>query len=162
MQHSTWYPHLTVATIIEHNAHFLMVEENSKDSQNPVYNQPAGHVEAGETLIQAAIRETLEETGYLVEVTDLLGIYSYTPPAFPNKTYYRVCFVAQVIEQTNQKLDNDIIQTHWLSAEQIIQSSMARSPLVIQCIQDYQNQQRFPLSLINENFLKPQPLFTES
>lgn len=153
-----WSAHVTVAVVIEQNGRFLVVKENSKDANFPVYNQPAGHVEAGESLIQACVRETLEETAYKVQVTDLLGIYTYTPPNFPEKTYYRFCFIAQILKETQQALDADIIQKHWLTAEEIEQSAMARSPLVMQAIRDYQKGQRLPLSLINEDFLTPKPL----
>lgn len=154
----TWSAHVTVAVVVEQNDRFLVVEEQSKDADFPVYNQPAGHVEADETLIQACVRETLEETAYKIQVTDLLGIYTYTPPNHLEKTYYRFCFIAHIVEETQQALDPDIIQKHWLTADEIEQSAMARSPLVIQCIRDYQTGQRLPLTIINEDFLTPKPL----
>ncbi|MDO4222959.1 MAG: NUDIX hydrolase [Acinetobacter sp.] len=158
----TWSAHLTVATVVERDGRFLLVEEHSRDATFPVFNQPAGHVEMGETLIEAAIRETLEETAWQVEIRDILGLYSYTPPAFPERTYYRVCFIAQALHDTQQALDPDIIATHWLTLDELQQSGQARSPLVIQAIQDYLAGQRFPLALLNEQFLTPKPLLMES
>ena len=73
---SAWTAHVTVATVVQREDRFLLVEEHSEGFSHTVFNQPAGHVEAGETVIQAAIRETLEETAWRVEITDLLGIYS--------------------------------------------------------------------------------------
>lgn len=157
----SWSAHVTVAVIVEHNNRFLTVEEYGKEVGFAVYNQPAGHVEAGESLIDACVRETLEETAYKVQVTDLLGIYTYTPPMDLSRTYYRFCFIAQVIEHTQQALDPDIIATHWLTLDEIEQSGQARSPLVLQCLRDYIAGKRLPLSLINEDFLHPKPLLQQ-
>ena len=99
---SAWTAHVTVATVVQHEDRFLLVEEHSEGFSHTVFNQPAGHVEAGETLIQAAMRETLEETAWHVEVTDLLGIYSYTPPMFPDRTFNRFCFLANALDDTQQ------------------------------------------------------------
>ena len=84
-----WKPHITVATIVEDNGRFLMVEELK--SGRTVLNQPAGHLDPNETLTEAAIRETLEETGWDVQPTGVLGIYLYTAPS-NGVTYQRVCF----------------------------------------------------------------------
>ena len=70
-----WLPHVTVATVVEQGGRFLLVEERDKQTGDLVFNQPAGHLEAGETLAQAAVRETLEETGWNVELTAVLGIF---------------------------------------------------------------------------------------
>ena len=88
-------PHITVATIVERDGKFLMVRENS--GGRLVYNQPAGHVEPSETLFDAALRETLEETAWRVELKQLLGIYQYTS-AENGITYIRHCFIAKAIE----------------------------------------------------------------
>ena len=93
---TAWTPHVTVATVVEKDGRFLFVEEHSEGFVHTVFNQPAGHIECGETIIEAAIRETLEETGHHVEIDHLLGIYTYTPPMFPDRTYYRFCFLAHV------------------------------------------------------------------
>ncbi|WLF83209.1 NUDIX hydrolase [Moraxella sp. ZY210820] len=156
-----WLAHVTVAIVVEQNNRFLMVEEYAKERGSQVFNQPAGHIEAGESLIQACVRETLEETAWHVQITDLLGIYTYTPPNTFDRTYYRFCFIGQVIEQSQNALDPDITAVHWLTADEIEQSGQARSPLVMQCIRDYQSGQKLPLSIINEQFLIPQPLLQQ-
>jgi len=146
----TWAPHVTVACIIEKKGEFLIVEEESFGRL--VYNQPAGHVESGETLIEAAIRETQEETGWKVEPTALLGVYVFTSPH--NKvTYYRTCFIADAIEHDpTQTLDDGIMQALWLSPESIkADPSKCRSPVVYKSIDDYLLGQRFPLNCIYEH-----------
>lgn len=149
----SWSPHVTVATIVERDGRFLMVEEYGKEVKRQVYNQPAGHVEQGESLIEACVRETLEETAWQVEVTDLLGIYVYTPVGTTDRTYYRFCFIARAIADSGRDLDPDITATHWLTLQELEQSGLVRSPLVLQCIRDYQAGKRLPLDIINEDFL---------
>lgn len=147
----TWQPHVTVAVIVEREGTFLLVEEETITSHVDVYNQPAGHVEQGETLIEAAKREALEETGWDVEPTALLGIYTYTPEHSPETTYYRVCFIAKALHHYERPLDEGIIRAIWIGLEELEASQRARSPLVIQCIKDYQKGQSFPLSAIYEH-----------
>ncbi|HHX05474.1 MAG: NUDIX domain-containing protein, partial [Thiopseudomonas sp.] len=89
-------PHITVATVIEKDGRFLFVKEHAEE--RVVLNQPAGHLEMDESLIQAAIRETLEETGWDIEITQLIGIYLYTAPS-NNVTYQRVCFAGRALAQ---------------------------------------------------------------
>lgn len=144
----TWMPHATVAVIVEKDGRFLMVEELSQGEQ--VFNQPAGHIEANETILDAARREALEETGWEVEITDFLGLYTYTAPA-NGITYYRLCFAAQPLLKTEHPLDNDILAVHWLSLEELeTLSNRLRSPLVRRCIDDYLTGLRLPLSAIVE------------
>lgn len=145
-----WSTHVTVATVIERNGRFLLVEEHSDGIVHPVYNQPAGHVEAGETLLDAALRETLEETGWQATLQHLIGIYSYTPPMVPDRTYYRFCFAAQAHEQLTTQLDPDILRAVWLTRDELMESARSRSPLVLQAIDDYLSGKCFPLSLIHE------------
>lgn len=142
-------PHVTVATVVEHNGKFLMVRE--KSNGRTVYNQPAGHVEANESLIAAAERETLEETAWHVKVTQLLGIYQYTSEE-NGVSYVRHCFIAEPIEEnTKSPLDEDIIEAVWLEASTIEQKeSELRSPLVFQAIRDYLGGVTFPLSLFSQ------------
>ncbi|TXJ10340.1 MAG: NUDIX hydrolase [Acinetobacter sp.] len=147
----SWSAHVTVATVVQRNDRFLLVEEQTEGVMHPVYNQPAGHVEAGETLIQAALRETLEETAWQVEITDFLGIYTYTPPMFPDQTYFRFCFLAKALHDTQQPLDNDILQATWLTLAELQHSGRARSPLVVKAIQDALAGQKYPLSMIYEH-----------
>ena len=143
-----WNPHLTVATIVEKNGRFLLVKEQVADQI--VINQPAGHVEPFENLIDAAKRETLEETGWHVEVTHFVGLYVYT--ANNGITYYRHCFAATPIQcNENASLDTGILEALWFTADELKSQPSHRSPLVLKCIEDYMNQQRFPLSLIYEH-----------
>ncbi|ONG39869.1 NUDIX hydrolase [Alkanindiges hydrocarboniclasticus] len=155
----SWIPHVTVATIVQDDQQrFLFVEEQSLSASHLVINQPAGHVEAHETLIEAAVRETLEETGWTVDVTHLLGIYTYTPPADPDCTYYRFCFLAKPLSHDAARpLDTGIEQALWMTLEALEETARARSPLVIRCVQDALQGKRYPLDIIFE-----QPLFNSS
>ena len=147
---------MTVATVIEQDGKFLFVEEHTEGLTHTVFNQPAGHVEAGETIIDAAIRETMEETGYRVSIDSLLGIYSYTPPLFPDRTYYRFCFLAQAVEYfPDAQLDTGIVGAVWMSLDELLETARARSPLVIKAIQDAKAGQSYPLSLIYEHQNSP-------
>ncbi|WP_447591384.1 NUDIX hydrolase [Aquipseudomonas campi] len=142
-----WTPHITVATIVEDQGRFLFVEEHCAGQQ--VLNQPAGHLEANESLIQAAVRETLEETGWEIEVTAVTGIYLYTAPS-NGVTYQRVCFAASPLRhRPDNPLDQGIIGPLWLSREELeSQRKRWRSELVGQCLDDYLSGERFALSLI--------------
>jgi 8-oxo-dGTP pyrophosphatase MutT (NUDIX family) len=124
-----------------------MVKENS--GGRLVYNQPAGHVEVKESLLDAAIRETLEETSWRVNLEKLLGIYQYTSPE-NGITYIRHCFIAKAIEpRTDRDLDEDIAEAVWVSLEELEQrESEMRSPLVLEVIRDYLKGVSYPLSLI--------------
>ena len=141
-----WLAHSSVATIVEQDGRFLMVEE--RDGEQLVFNQPAGHLDAGETLFAAAVRETLEETGWDVELTHLLGLYHY--PSANGVTYIRHCFVANAVRYHPERvLDTPIVAAHWLTAAQILAPTFAaRSPIVHLCLQDYLAGQRYPLSVI--------------
>ncbi len=154
----SWTPHVTVATIVQDQQRFLFVEERSMAVSHLVINQPAGHVEANETLIEAAARETLEETGWHVEITHLLGIYTYTPPSNPATTYYRFCFLANPLSHdASLPLDTGIERAIWLSLDELIDTARARSPLVTRCVQDALDGKKFPLGIIYE-----QPFFNAS
>jgi len=142
-------PHITVASIIEDQGRFLLVEEMADN--RAVFNQPAGHLEADESLIQAALRETLEETGWDVELTGVTGIYLYTAPS-NGITYQRVCFAGKPLQQrTNHPLDEGIIGPRWLTRDELAaQPERWRSELVLRCIDDYLSGECFPLSLIRD------------
>lgn len=142
-----WIPHITVAAIVEDQGRFLLVEELADGKA--VLNQPAGHLEANENLIQAAIRETLEETGWEIEVTAVTGIYLYTAPS-NGVTYQRVCFAARPLRHHPESpLDKGIIGPLWLGREELeSQRQRWRSELVGQCLDDYLGGERFALSLI--------------
>ena len=144
-----WTPHATVAAIVERQGRFLMVEEMS--AGQAVFNQPAGHVEPGETLLQAAKRETLEETGWQVEPVALQGLYTYTSPS-NQVTYHRYCFIANALQAVdNATLDTGIIAAHWMSTDEIRACQRLRSPMVLTCIEDYLAGKRFPLDVIIEH-----------
>ncbi|MBH3403995.1 NUDIX hydrolase [Pseudomonas glycinae] len=142
-----WLPHITVATIVEDNGRFLMVEEH-KAGRN-VLNQPAGHLDPDETLIEAAVRETLEETGWDVEPTAVVGIYLYTAPS-NGVTYQRVCFSAKAVKHhPKYQLDDGIVGAKWLTRDELLaQRDNWRSELIIRCIDDYLAGNRFGLELI--------------
>ncbi|MCG7199372.1 NUDIX hydrolase [Marinobacter pelagius] len=143
----TWTPHATVAVIVEDDrGRFLMVEEIS--SGRIVFNQPAGHVEEGEPILDAVRRETLEETGWQVEPRHFLGVYTYKAPA-NGVTYYRFCYYAEAVQRRSTELDDGIIAAHWLDLDEIRQlGSKLRSPLVLRCIEDYRNGRRYPLDVV--------------
>ncbi|MBS8241618.1 NUDIX hydrolase [Marinobacter lipolyticus] len=143
----TWKPHATVAVVVEDTeGRFLLVEEIS--SGLVVFNQPAGHIEEDEAILDAVRRETLEETGYKVEPTHFLGLYTYKAPA-NGVTYHRFCYSARALEKVTDQLDDGIIAAHWLSLEEIAGlGDRLRSPLVLRCIEDYRNGRRFPLDVV--------------
>jgi 8-oxo-dGTP pyrophosphatase MutT (NUDIX family) len=145
-----WSPHVTVACVVEKDGRYLMVEERDKYSGALVFNQPAGHLEAGETLAQAALRETLEETGWRVELTAVLGIALHTAPKL-GITYYRTTFVATpLLQETNATLDPDIHAVHWFDYEAILaRSARMRSPLALAMIERHRQGVYYPLDLIH-------------
>jgi 8-oxo-dGTP pyrophosphatase MutT (NUDIX family) len=140
-------PHPTVAVIIEQDQRFLMVEERS--NRRSVINQPAGHVENNESLVDAALREVLEETAWEVQITSLLGLYTYTAP-HNGVTYHRTCFIAKPTrERPDHALDEGIERAIWLNYEDILaQADRLRSPMVTRCLDDYRAGKRYPLDLI--------------
>ncbi|MGK0441444.1 MAG: 8-oxo-dGTP pyrophosphatase MutT (NUDIX family) [Pseudohongiellaceae bacterium] len=142
-----WHPHVTVATIIERDNKFLLVEEISNGKR--VLNQPAGHLEPNETLEQAAVRETLEETGWTVELSGLVGVALYHSP-HNNITYHRTTFYARAISHNpNATLDEGIQAALWLSYEEIAaKSDRLRSQLVLSAIDQYKNGHQYPLDFI--------------
>lgn len=144
--------HLTVAVVIERDGQFLMVRETDKTTGQQVYNQPAGHVEAGESLTNAALRETLEETGWRIHLTHVLSMSTYTAPS-NGVTYYRVAFCADPIELLdNSIIDDDIDEVVWLSYDELWGlKEQLRSPLVLEAIEDFRSEQHYPLDLIREH-----------
>ncbi len=143
-----WLPRLTVATIIERDGRFLLVEEYA-DGDDLVYNQPAGHLDAHETLAAGAIRETLEETAWEVEVSAVVGVYYWTHPR--GDTYVRACFAGTALHHhPDQPLDHGIERAVWLTREEIsLLGSRLRSPMVLRCIDDYLAGKRYPLELFS-------------
>ncbi len=146
-----WKPHTTVAAIAERDGKFLLVREKVK--AEIVFNQPAGHLNPGESLVEAVIRETLEETQYEFTPTGLQGIYRLVPDQDSDSTYIRYAFRGNTGMNHNGKLDDGIISAEWMSYDDI-QSCREhhRSPLVMQCIEDYLHRQPCPLDIFSPKF----------
>ena len=144
-----WHAHVTVACVVEDGGRYLMVEERDKSGGELVFNQPAGHLETGETLAEAALRETLEETGWRIELVGILGFALYTAPA-NGVTYYRTNFLARPVARVEAAdLDPDIHAVHWLDYEAIQSMSVRmRSPLVLAAIELQRRGTCYPLDLI--------------
>ena len=142
-----WKPNVTVAAVIERDGRFLLVEEET--SQGVRFNQPAGHLEANESLLAAVTREVLEESAYSFTPQHLLGIYRWHAPE-SDTTYLRFAFTGAITGHDPQrKLDSGIIQPVWLTPDQIrAAQERHRSPLVMRCIEDYLAGKRYPLELI--------------
>lgn len=141
-------PELTVATVVEHEGRFLVVEEAVDD--RPVFNQPAGHVEAGETILEAAVRETREETAWHVTLEALLGVY-YWPLTPRGDCVLRCAFSASAETfDAQQPLDDGILTTHWLTRDELeSRRTRLRSALVLAAIDSWRNGVRLPLSTIH-------------
>ncbi|GFM58306.1 NUDIX hydrolase [Pseudomonas cichorii] len=144
-----WQAHVTVATIVEDQGRFLFVEE-IKGGQK-VLNQPAGHLDPNESLQHAAVRETLEETGWNVELTSVIGIYLYTAPS-NGVTYQRICFAAKALRHHPEyALDEGIVGPVWLTRDELLtQQHRWRSELVMRCVDDYLNAEHFSLALLRD------------
>ena len=142
-----WMPHATVAAIVEQDGKFLLVEE-STDRGNR-FNQPAGHLEDNESLLQAVVRETLEETAYQFEPQALLGIYHWKHE-HNDTTYLRFAYIGSVSNhQPLLALDEGIIRAVWMTIDEIRSKHLLlRSPQVLSCIEDYLRGQKFPLSVV--------------
>ncbi len=139
-------PHITVAAIIESDQHFLLIEEESDGLI--VINQPAGHLEIGETLIEAVVRETLEEAAWHFIPEAIVGIYQYTH-SINEITYIRIAFCGKHhLHQPDRPLDTGILRTVWLTRDEVAQSQSVRSPMVLQGIDDFLIGQRYPLSML--------------
>lgn len=142
------HPHATVAVIVEQDDQYLLVKEQ-RDGKT-VFNQPAGHIETGESIIEAAVRETLEETGWHVVPTRFAGLATYHAPN--GVTYIRSTLIAEAISHDPQQpLDDGILEAVWLSYEQILMfEDQLRSPIVKKVIDDYRLGISYPLDLIHE------------
>lgn len=143
----TWNPRVVVAAIMERDGKFLLVEEEADGRL--VYNQPAGHWEHGESLIEACAREAMEETAHEFRPTGVLGLYVWTH-ADKQKTFVRVAFTGETGEHhATRALDKEIRRAVWLDVDEVrALAPRHRSPLVMRCIDDYLSGQRHPLSLI--------------
>ena len=141
-----WKPHVTVAAVIERDNRFLVVEEKVRGER--VLNNPAGHLEPGESFIEAVCRETLEETGWEFEPSSVTGIYLWKNGQ--DETMLRVAFHGRCARHhPDRGLDKDILGTLWLSRTELAEPTrQLRSPLVLQCIDDYLTGKRYPLELL--------------
>ena len=145
-----WKPSVTVAAVIERDGHFLLVEEHTPEGLR--LNNPAGHLDPGESPAEACARETLEETAYSFTPAALVGIYlSRFQRGTDDITYLRFAYCGELGQVDCQRtLDTGIVRTLWLTAEEIRQSAARhRSPLVLQCIEDYLAGNRYPLGLVH-------------
>jgi 8-oxo-dGTP pyrophosphatase MutT (NUDIX family) len=129
-------PDVTVAAIVETDGRFLVVEE--RINRRLLFNQPAGHVERGETLLRAVVREAREETAWRFEPHSLVGAYLWRNPA-SGREILRFAFSGIVTEHdARQRLDRGIIATHWLTRSELeARQERLRSPLVLRCVDDY-------------------------
>ncbi len=145
---SQWKPNVTVAAVVERDGAFLLVEEQTAEGIR--YNQPAGHLEAGESLIDAIVRETLEESAWRFTPTALVGVYQYQQ-AGSGITYLRFAFTGELSgHEAGRKLDTGIVRALWMPVADIRASrAMHRSPLLMQCVGDYLTGRRYPLDLLH-------------
>ncbi|MDH4324687.1 MAG: NUDIX hydrolase [Betaproteobacteria bacterium] len=148
---SRWRPSVTVAAVIERDGRFLFVEEEA--SGRRVLNQPAGHLDPGESLAQAVVREVLEETAHRITPTALLGIYRWVYDK-DDVTFLRFAFRGRVDGvEAGRKLDKEIIALAWLTpAELAARRAEHRSPLVQQCVDDYIAGRSFPLEILSNPY----------
>lgn len=145
----SWTPSVTVAAVIERGGRFLLVEEEQEGGGEAVYNQPAGHWERDETLVQACAREVLEESAHRFEPKQLVGVYRWSAPQ-GDLTYLRFAFCGEILGvEEGRSLDEGILRAVWLSPEEIRRLvPRHRSPLVWRCVEDYLAGRRYPLELI--------------
>lgn len=146
-----WQPDVTVATVVVRDGQLLMVEETVHGRR--VLNQPAGHLEPDETLLQAALRETLEETGWDVRLTSFIGAYQWKSPAVDGREgrhYLRFAFGAEPVRHhPGRALDQGIEQAFWITPDMLRQREAEhRSPLVWRVAADFLAGQRHPLDLV--------------
>ncbi len=142
-----WKPNVTVAAVVQRDGKFLLVEEET--DAGLAFNQPAGHLEEGESLIAAVVRETLEETAYHFKPTHLIGVYNWK---HPNKdvTYLRFAFAGELRGfEAERELDDGIVAARWLTLAEVKETQAHhRSPLILRCIEDLIAGKRYPLDLL--------------
>ena len=164
MKQERWKPSVTVAAVIEQGGRFLMIEEETAEGLR--LNQPAGHLDQGETPLQAVVRETLEETAHDFSPEALLGLYlaRFQRPARGGRpaedvTYLRLAFCGRVgAPQPGRALDQGIVRTLWMSADELRACpERHRSPLVLQCVEDHLAGRRLPLDAIHSDASLLQP-----
>ena len=142
-----WKPNVTVAAVVEQDGRFLVVEEETDDGLR--FNQPAGHLEKGESLVAAAAREALEETAHRFRPAFLVGIYQWPKPG-SDVTYLRFAFGGSIEGfEPERQLDDGIVRAVWLSLDELRATrERHRSPLILQCVEDYIAGRRFSLDLL--------------
>lgn len=142
-----WKPNVTVAAVVERDGRFLVVEEETEDGLR--FNQPAGHLDRGESLAEAAAREALEETAHHFRPEFLVGIYQWPRPA-GDITYLRFAFGGSIVGfESERHLDDGIVRAVWLTLDELRETrERHRSPLILQCCEDYLAGRRFSLDLI--------------
>jgi ADP-ribose pyrophosphatase YjhB (NUDIX family) len=143
-----WKPNVTVAALIERDGRYLLVEEETE--QGLRLNQPAGHLDENESLVDACAREALEESAWQFQPTALVGIYQWQRPQ-KDITYLRFAFAGVLGSfDAERKLDTGILRTLWMTPEEIRASQdRHRSPLIWQCVDDHRNGHRYPLALLH-------------
>lgn len=149
-QNQQWKPNVTVAAVIERDGNFLLVEEQI--AEGLCYNQPAGHLEAGESLLDAVVRETLEESAWCFTPTALVGVYQHHQAA-AGVTYLRFAFTGEISDHdAARKLDTGIVRALWMPVAEIRASrAKHRSPLLMHCVDDYLAGRRHPLDLLHHS-----------
>jgi 8-oxo-dGTP pyrophosphatase MutT (NUDIX family) len=137
---------VTVASVLAREGRFLVIEEQTDEGVR--INQPAGHLEPGESIIEAAVRETLEESAYRFEPRTLIGIYRWHHPG-NDVTYVRFALSGELGEHTQRPLDQGILRALWLTPDQLRECApVHRSPLVLRCVEDYLRGRCYPLDLL--------------
>jgi len=145
-----WRPSVTIAAVIERAGRFLLVAE--RIDGRIVLNQPAGHLDPGESLLAASRREVLEETAHRFEPTGLVGIYRWHYAA-RDVTFLRFCFSGDIKGVEDRALDKEIVALHWLTEGELkSRQSEHRSPLVQKCVQDFLAGRRFPLDVLSREY----------
>jgi ADP-ribose pyrophosphatase YjhB (NUDIX family) len=145
-----WKPNVTVAAVVERDGRFLLVEEEAEGRL--VLNQPAGHLDAGESLLEACVRETLEETAWHFAPEYLVGVYRWPHPARAPLTYLRFAFAGRLLRHEPERaLDHGIARVLWLTRDELAREAHRhRSPQVLRCVDDYLAGERYPLALLKE------------
>ncbi|MCE1240814.1 MAG: NUDIX hydrolase [Azonexaceae bacterium] len=147
MQQMIWKPNVTVAAVVQRDGKFLLVEEET--DAGLAFNQPAGHLEEGESLVDAVVREALEETAYHFRPTHLVGIYQWKHPV-KALTYLRFAFGGELRGyEAGRPLDDGIVGARWLTLDEVkATQARHRSPLILRCCEDLLAGRHYPLDLL--------------